>query len=272
MNFFNRKLLLRVASPQGQTISIDEKFRVVFNVTKSSGTEANSAQIMIYGLSKETREKMLKPELAIFLEAGYGSQTELLFAGSIIRAFVSREPPEIVTKIEAGSGVFQVHDLKVSLSFTEGTPVTVALTTVAAQLGLPVIFSSPLAGVYLNGFSVSGPLSEALNKLSKKGDFVWSIQDNEIHIKKRGESIPARAVVLSEATGLLNSPQRLDDKMRFEITGYQIESFMQPKIRPNTIIQLLAKDVRGVFRVENVEYRGDTFGNEWVTIAEVYDA
>jgi hypothetical protein len=263
MSFFNRKLVVKFGQLGATGRQINEKYRVSFSVEMTHSQSTNFAQVDIYGLGESTREIVSKDGSVLFLEAGYKNSSELLFSGSVTRTEIKNSPPHIITSIEAADGAFLLQDIKVNLAFVENTPLSAVVSAVSAQMGIPVIFGSPVSGVYQQGIALSATAKEALNTLSKKGNFRWSIQNGQLQITKDGTPVPGRAIVLNKSTGLLRSPQKIEDESRL---GFNVVSLLQPRLVPNSLVVL----DEGTFVVEQVTHRGDTYGQTWESEAEVF--
>lgn len=275
MTLFDRKCILTVGEAGARGVQFDERLHVTFRVVKSLGAEINRAEFEVYGLSPESRNRCLQKDLVVQFEAGYVSNYELLTIADITRAVVSYEPPDIITKIEAGDGARALRDRKVNLSFSAGASVQRVFDAVAGELGLGERATGvPVQGEYQEGVSFSTTAREALNKVARRAGVVWSIQDGDLYIAKRDLPVDGRGVLLSPGTGLIGSPEPLEDPEPDLETkggaGYRVRSLLQPKIRPGERVIIEARDVSGVFRVDVVEHVGDTRGNEWHTEAEVY--
>jgi len=270
VRFFDRKLRLRVGPPGSPGRLIDEKYRVTFAVEMTNKQGSNSASIEVYGLNKESRDLISKEGNIIFLEAGYKDTSEQLFTGAITRTQITFAAPNIITTFEAADGVFLVQDIKINLAFAENTPVSAVLSAVAAQLGLPLVLGIPVLGVYRQGIALNNTAREALDILAKKAEFKWSIQNGQLQIAGEGIPIPGRAAVLSGSTGLIRTPEKIEDAAVKDRLGWKIASLLQPRITPNSLVVLNSVAATGTFVAERVWHRGDTFGQEWETQAEVF--
>jgi len=267
---FGRKLNLRVGPPGAPGRLIDEKYRVQFSIEMTNKQGANTASIEVYGLGKNTRDLIAKEGNVVFLSAGYGRNVELLFSGAVARSEVQFVLPNIITSFEAADGVFLLQDIKINLAFVENTPVTAVLSAIAAQLGIPVVFGFPVTGVYRQGIALNATAKEALDIVAKKGEFRWSIQNGQLQIAKEGLPIPGRAAVLSPTTGLIRTPEKIEDTTVNGRLGWKVFSLLQPRITPNSLVVINSRVINGTFVTERVRHRGDTFSQEWETEAEVF--
>src|SRR5690554_2036872 len=272
---FDRRCAITVGEPGALGTRVDERFRIRFRVVKSLTTETNVSDVEIYGLGDSLRQQLLEPGLIMQIEAGYASGTEILSLADITRSTVVRMPPDIVTRLECQDGATELSERKVALSFAPDTPVQRVLDRLAQELALGERATGvEVSGVYRQGVTLSTTIGDALDRVTRKAGVTWSIQDRELQILDRIESSQGRGVLLTPATGLLYSPEPIDNPedstQRRRGFGYRVRSLLNPKIRPGEQLVLESADVEGQFRIDTVEHMGDTRGNEWYTEAEVY--
>lgn len=273
---FDRRCTVTVGPEGGTGVRVDESFRIAFRVVKTLGAEVNVSDVSIYGLSEDTRHRIMTEGEVVQIEAGYASGTEVLGVADITRAVVLRRPPDIITLLECGDGVRALRDRKVALSFEAGASLQRVLDRIAQELALGErATGARVEGTYQEGASFSGTAKEALNSVTQRAGVTWSIQDGELQILDRVAPAQGRGVLLTPATGLLDSPERLDDAGletdRQRTTGWRVRSLLNPKIRPGERLVIESAEVQGEYRIDTVEHSGDTRANDWVTEAEVYD-
>jgi len=275
MRLWDRRVTVTVGPEGGEGVAVDERFQIEFAVSKSVGADQNRIDCTIYGLSEQTRTRMMEPGQVIQIEAGYAEGTEVLAIGDITRAVIEYAPPEIRTVIEAGDGARALRDRKVNLSFAAGASVQRVLDAIAQELALGRrATGAQVEGEYQEGVSFSGTAKDALDKVTARAGVTWSIQDGELQILDREQPSQGRGALLTPETGLLESPQRIDDEAfgleRAAGDGYEVRSLLNPKIRPGEPVVIQSRDVDGQFRVDTVTHSGSTRGNDWETVAEVY--
>lgn len=272
---FDRRCAVTIGPEGGTGVRVDERFRVAFRVVKTLGTDVNTSDVRIYGLSQDTRQRILSEGEVVQIEAGYASGTEVLGIADITRAVVERQPPDIITLLECGDGVRALRDRKVALSFEAGASVQRVLDRIAQELALGErATGAQVEGTYREGVSFSGTAKDALNRVTQRAGVTWSIQDGELQILDRVEAAQGRGVLLTPETGLLHSPERLDDvgleTDRQKQAGWRVRTLLNPKIRPGERLVIESAEVSGEYRIDTVEHVGDTRANDWFTEAEVY--
>ena len=274
---FDRRVAVTIGPAGGEGVRVDERFNIEFLVRKSVGSELNRIDCSIFGLSEQTRNQIVRPGNVIQIEAGYVAGPELIVIGDVTRTVVENRFPEIITIIEAGDGAHELRDRKINISFAEGVTVERILEQVAGNLALGRRVTGSRRGLnqrYEKGVSFSGPARQVLDKITGRAGLSWSIQDGDLQILDRVDASQGRGVLLTPDTGLIESPRKLDDEESFTErrrgAGYEVVSFLNPKIRPGEVVVIESRDVSGQFRVDTVEHSGSVRGQDWYSTAEVY--
>lgn len=274
MRLFDRTCEVSIVNESGRGTSVSEDFRISFQITKTLSSEANSIDVSIQNLSRATQKKLLDVGDFIEVKAGY-ERTEILALGEITRIFVEQELPDSFLKVEAGDGIRTLNQRQVNVSFDAGTPAERILTSVLGDISLPRLRSRvKLSKTYAQGFSFSGSAFDFLNIITRKEDLFWSIQNGQLILLDFSRPESREAVVLSAQTGLIGSPEPLDDfglvTNRKVQSGWKVRSLLNPKVQPASGIQLDSSVIKGSFLVDTVTFFGDTRGQDWFCEVDVY--
>lgn len=301
MALFDRVCELIVGQSGKDGILITD-LRISFSIEKTLNETLNKSTIKIYNLSPTSRKLVETPNNAVILKAGYkqdkGAVT--IFVGIVRRSLTSREGPDWITELELDDGLIAYRDSKTSLSFAPGSSARDVLSQVASKFGLP-IGSLPEEGdkQYPQGFSFVGRVRDAMNKVCNYLGYSWSIQNQEIQIIKKGGFKERTAIVISQDTGMVKSPEleakTMSDKLaakqglttasngvitkrsdkltvsnnppkdRLEVQGYKVNTLLQPTVLPGHVVKLEAEGINDFFRVEKCTHQADTHGSEFVT-------
>jgi hypothetical protein len=271
---FDRKYRVEIDG-EGVRASIEE-LRVIFSVQKTRSF-ISEMQIRVYNPSQTTRLTANKTRAQVRLFAGYG--TPLLVAqAQITRAYIERDPPDVILVLECLDGIIDLRRTRVSLSFERGATVAQVLEAITDQLGLPVRpiavdLQSPLRG----GYSHVGGVGVALDDMTEQAGAVWSIQNGEILILGKGDPVPGEVALISPQSGMIASPEPIDEEIGFDDIGgsarfgYTVRALLQPQIEPGQQVRIESRDVQGLFRVEEIEHKGDTEGPEFESIMKLYE-
>lgn len=271
---FDRKCRVEIDG-EGVRASIED-LRVTFSVNKTRSW-VSEMQVRVYNVNPDTRLTANKSRATVRLFAGYG--TPLLVAqAQITFVIVEREPPDIILTMDCLDGIVDLRRTRVSLSFERGATVGQALEAITEQLGLPVRpievdLESPLRG----GYSHVGGVGTALDDMVEQINAVWSIQNGEVLILESGQPIPGEVALISPESGMIGSPEPIDEELGFDDIGgeprfgYTVRALLQPQIEPGQQVRIESADVRGLFRVEEIEHKGDTHGPDFESIMKLYE-
>jgi len=279
MRAFNRKIEVLIGDERGEGLSFDERFRISFEVTKTREPGGGDGLLQIYNVADATRDRLIKDGQFVVVNCGYAeAPMEELYSADVTRAVYVHDRPDTFLEFELVDGARALRDTRISLSFAAGVKVQTVLDEVLGKLDFPVEPSDfQVEGIYQQGVAYSGRAREALNSLAAKAGFLWSIQDGRVQLRKLDEPEVTTVPKITPRTGLLESPERLNDTEseteRNAGSGYLVRSLLNPKIRPGQGVVLEARGIEGdEFLVDTVTHKGDTRGNDWMTEAEVYEA
>lgn len=305
MALFDRVCELVVGQSGKEGILISD-LRISFSIEKTLNETLNTSTIKIYNLAPSSRKLVETPNNAVVLKAGYKQDKGAItiFVGIVRRSLTTRQGPDWVTELELDDGLIAYRDSKFSASYKPGTAAIDVLKQVSAKFGLPV-GSIPADSVkqYPQGFSFVGRVRDAMNKVCHYLGYEWSMQNQEIQVIKKGGFKERTAIVISQDTGMIGSPEleskTMSDKLaakqglttnsngvvtkrsdkltvsdnppkdRLEVQGYKVNTLMQPTILPGHVVKIEAIGINDWYKVERVTHQGDTHGNEWTTECSV---
>lgn len=241
---------------------------VAFRIEKSLKKNPNRCELQIWNLNEDHRAQLQEREdIPVRVEVGYDNQKpKLLFLGNLREAASFREGPDIRTEINSGDGEKKHRGARVNETLPPGATVQKALDILSQKLGIGTgnlaRFSS---GIGLEGVSkkfgggavLSGNASRELDALIRSAGLEYSIQDNQIQITQKRQSVDQEAVLLSPDTGLIGSPARGSDGI------VEARSLLNADLQPAKRVRFESREVTGFFRVEKVEFFGEIHGNDW---------
>lgn len=216
-----------------------------FNLTRGILSDSNKCTIQIYNLAPKTREKIfqdafqMNPEKwkYVKLEAGYDGNLSVLFMGRILQAYSHRQggQTDIVTEIQAQA--LDMFDCQASYTFEAGTTYKEALQAIAtgSMPNVKLENVGNLEGTFKTRTTFDGDAMENISKLTGGNAFV---DNNSLNVLMSNEVIDVPVPVITEANGLLDTPDRrdanLEAKMLFEpslIVGQLLE--IKSGVSPN---------------------------------------
>jgi hypothetical protein len=250
-------------------------FDVRFDVTKTLKPEPNDCSIQVWNLSEANRAALeeLRPKKAdargipVLLEAGYEEDGPCqIFLGDLRTVYSVNDGPDWITTLESGDGEKAYQTSRIGVSFGAKTSLDTALRATIKALGVKqgnaakVLQQIKLNGVgkiLSQGITLDGPAAKVLTNITRSADLEWSIQDGALQILDRGKALAQTAIKVSPGTGLIGSPT-VDNK-----GVLSCQTLMLPDLRPGRLIQVNSSRVSGNYRVEKVQWVGDTSGGEW---------
>lgn len=276
MTFYKRVAAVDVELKSSEILRIKD-LRISFEIKKTNKSNANTAKIEITNLSQNTRSKLREFDALCRLSAGYEDEggATLLFVGYSQHILNKRQPPDIVTQIEAQDGIRNLREGRVNISYAAGTSAQSIVNRLTQELNYPVRQNVNVVGNFSGGYIFNGRAKDAMDEVLSRFDFQWGIVNNEIQIFPRGSSIDDVAVLLSPQTGLVNAPERCNhkngqlEKAEKDEPEWKLTSLLNPRLNPGGLVDVRSKDITGVFKIDTVRHYGDTRGNEWYSEIEV---
>ncbi len=260
-------LFLRSAKLTIDTVKI-EGLAISFNVKRTASVSANKATITVRNLNRAHRSQLEQlKKAAVRLEAGYQDATSLIFSGDLRTTTSTRDGSDIVTTCTSGDGENAIRSSRVNISVAKGSPVDKVFSQLAKAIGCDVgNLQQLLAGsitlrsgssVFAEGTVISGNAARELTNLCRSTGFQWSIQNGKLQILAVGTALRGEAIKLSTDTGLVGSPT-VDTKGVAKAT-----MLMAPDVFPGRAVVLDSERLKGQYRIESTEHKGDTHGQDW---------
>lgn len=265
---------------RGEEALLLENLRITFKIEKTLEKTPNNAIIEIYNLSEDSRAVFEQKGVAIRLTAGYGDGAKDIFVGDIAVVTTKRSGPDILTSVEAADGLLSFQTKEADLSFAAGSKSGTVIDKLTDAFGL---VQGEVQGFnrndeHLNGLTLSGRIHNHIDTLlGKQPDLSWSIQDSRLQILPKSKGSTRPAVLLTPETGLVGSPfkrtvlqQDIAKKKdgAEAVNGVQLKSLLNPELTAGRLIQVKAKFVTGIFKIEKVVHSGDTHGTSYYSDVE----
>lgn len=279
----NRVAEIIIGTVGAATLTVSSA-EIAFSILKTPTSESNKATVDIYNLSSASRAKISELDQVVTVSAGYSNAggLEVIFVGDITLINHQHNRPNIVTRLELNDGERILRESKLSLSYKEGFSTRQILMDILSKLSVPQkIDLTKLQFTdkkFSNGYSFVGQAKVALDTLTKTVGLEWSFQNGELKIQPDGSVDFTRAIVLNKDTGLIGSPERLENigkksKKEKVKPGWKVLSLLQPKAEPGGIVTLESREIPKPtqFRIEEVEHRGQVRGSEWNTSMKVVE-
>ena len=244
----------------GEAITIDNSLRVSFDCEKSISDKPNQAKIMIYNLSLSNIEKALNGDFKrVVLSVGYHSLNQL-FIGDITKASVKRADVDFILTLECADGFAAYKNGRIKISLERGATDKDIIKNLTGtfpgirlgQMEIPNLRKLP------RGKVLNGDTRELLNKIANNSQADWCIQDNEFIFLPKNKVLKNQAVVLSQESGMIGSPERTDD-------GLELNCLLNTELKIGGLVQVksIIKSFDGFYKIVKVKHTGDSHSNDW---------
>lgn len=262
---WNREIGLRFGNKGLLGVKITD-LRITFVIGKTSDSNANTSKIKVYNLNERSRTILEQGgDLVAILEAGYtGTGLEVLFKGEIDKSRFRRIGSDWVTTIFVKDGNTAITKTHFEKSYAGPVDLKAVaedvIRTLKNEADIVVKDLKNLSSdIIQNGFSANGLASRILDNIVEKQGLEWNIQNGELQIIAP-DSSDNEAIVLTPQTGLIGSPVRREN-------GIEFRALLQPKIRPGGAVKIESRNLKGLFRVRQAQFKGDTHGTPWFVTA-----
>ncbi len=260
------------------TMGLDlSSLRIAFKVKKSTRPEPNTATVQVSNLADSSRRVLEgKGKLVMRLEAGYiTTGTSQLYLGEVRSAWTEWEGPTSITTITTGDSEKEIQEARIHVPIGTGVPVEHALRSIAKALkvgdgNLPQALASlklkGVAAMFGPGTVISGNAGRELTDFCRSAGLEWSVQDGQLLILDVNKPLTDKAVELTKDSGLVGSPTidyNATSKTKKGGIYVKAKAFIIPELAPGRKVVFDSKFVKGGFRIEEVEYTGDTHGQPW---------
>jgi hypothetical protein len=264
---FDRRAQLNV---QGRDLTgLDFSFRVEKSLTKTQ----NSADIIVFGLSQDTRRFLQSQPNGVIVElrAGYADQSPLprICLQQLRQVTSLREQQEWRTEISTGDSD-QARGEPISFSLGPGTPFANAVKRITTELRAGVgnvdAVVGKIGGQYPDGVVVHGFGDDELDSMLRANGLEHSWQDGSLQVLPIGGALNASAVLLTETTGMVGSPEL---GMNKNAKTCKVRSLLNTDLVPGRVVRLQSDNVTGDYVVSKAVYIGDVAGQDWYVDLEM---
>lgn len=246
--------------------------RIQATITKSINADPNPGSVTITNLSARTRADLQTKPLIVRLDAGYDGNLRHVFVGDLRDGRSKREDTEWTTTLQLADGDRAYRYARVNRSYGKFASAIQAVQECASSMGLVVdgaaLTSDELQTQFASGHVLYGNAGDELTRVLAPFGYRWSIQDGRLQILKDDEFRPDEAVLISQDTGMIGSPERGAPDASGKPPILTVKMQLYPELTPGAQIQVQSKTIDGVFRIEKVTHELDTHGDDWSSTIE----
>lgn len=259
-----------------------------FEVKNADVETPNTAYIRIYNPAEQTRKTIIKEYDKVLLQAGYQSNTGVIFRGTVKQfKFGKENNVDSYLDLLCADGDLGYNFGIINKTFAAGSTTKQRLQDGAKAMDFTVDTTAAdevlLGGVLPRGKVAFGLARSMIRDLSRSNSARWSIQDNTVIVIPLDGYLPDNPVRINSATGMVGVPEATDN-------GIALRCLLNPLIKVGGRIQINNADVTatvvreqffpsyrsgptlvastendGIYRVLVAEHAGDTRGQDWYT-------
>jgi hypothetical protein len=255
---------------------------IAFKVERTTSARPGRCELTLWGLSGSQRAEILAmprrsafgsavggtaPQTIVELSAGYeGATRPMIFRGNLRRAKQKREHPEWAVELSAADGSFAMQSARGSRAFSADASLRDVIRDLADSMEVGrgnVDDTSALAALgrvgalFPSGTALHGPARDQMTTICRAAGLEWSVQSGALRLLPRGRALGRSAIVLSEDTGLVGSPET-NGRHRAKAKCLMIAG-----LEPGCLVELRSSIITGTYRVGHMTLSGDTRGQDW---------
>ncbi len=249
-----------------------------FDITRTNTKQYNAAKFKIYNAKLDTQQRILTQGSNVIFKAGYVDESNIgiIYSGTVIdgstrRAGVNRVTELICADINANRQALLYAT--VNFSYKAKTPLSVVLSAIAGQIGIPVSGLENVNIVLNNGFVYSGNWTNLIRRLDKilsANNLYLYFDNNEMVIFTRGaKDDKFGSAYITPQTGLIGEVQEIENKNEQDTKKrIKFDYYINPKLRPNSVAILKSTKLSGVFIIDKIRFVGNNYGGNFRSTIE----
>lgn len=280
MRLFRRTSELQIEKPlvgefsKGKaTRTTIRDLRVRFQVSKHTGKEPNTATVTIHNLSERSRGEFMEKPLRVKLFAGYGGVNDLICVGDMVWSG-SSQPDGVTweTELQLGDGQRAYKHARSSRTFKAGTSIKEVIGDVAKTMGMSipenVKEAKALAKQFANGVTIEGSSQKEMTRLAGMAGYTHSVQNNRLQLLTENGVTFVQAHRIAVDTGMVGIPELGAPTEAGKRPVLKVRMRLAGRINAGDPIQMDAKHIKGLYKVQRIDHDGDTEGQAWYSDIE----
>jgi len=257
------------------------QLRITFEIKRSQTETPNQAQIKVYNLSEDTANLLVAEGQRVTLQAGYKDNFGVIFDGQCTQIKKGREGgTETYIEINASDGDNAYNFAFVNTTLTAGSSQADHVNVVQKSMGIGHTQKDTKSKKLPRGKVMFGEAKHIMRKSAQAHGQDWSIQDGQLQIISKDNTLKNQSIVLNSKSGLVGGAEQSTD-------GIKAKALLNPMIKIGALVIIDEKDVEfakikntkeskkdpvnkaptithdGQYKVIEVTYNGDTYGNDW---------
>ena len=272
-------LVLSDSTKEGATGAL----RCTFRIEKHAIQVPVYSEITVYNLTGETESTIIKQGMQVIVEAGYEKgQYGPIFNGQIFQPIRVRENfVDYKLTLHCIDGYEKLSNNLINQTIGANSSAADRLKILSEKSDVPIPLSYVIRDLKLDrlprGKTFFGEPKRYFSQIADDNNAAWYMIDGKMAVSRITDVSADEALVITPTTGLVGTPQQIQDGMAFRcllnpsITISPDKPLMhvkidqsQVRIQKVQIRQLQTQlDQNMVCKVIGVTYIGDTRGNDW---------
>ena len=276
---FGRKYRVIVSDINGIGIDVST-LRCTFQIEKSLSETPNYAEIVLYNLSAQTENSVIKEGAKVILEAGYQNpQYGLIFSGDIVQPLRGKEDNTTytLTLVSQDGDLFYNKGI-INASFRAGQTQRDVLENIAKQstnaLEIGQLSDNLTPTALPRGKALFGLTRDYFRQIAKSEQAAFYINNNKIEFIKAIDLPTNEVIKLNGKSGLIGMPEQTEEGIQAtcllnplldlnKMVAIDLSSIQRQKADRNSELKNIAG--AGIFKIIKIAHKGDTRGDEWYT-------
>ncbi len=261
----------------GNGIRITE-LQVRFNVSKSADQKRKpaGATIEVYNLSKSSIQLLNRDYVEAKLEVGYVSTgLHTIVSGNVKEVSTRDRGVDMVTTILIGEAYSDLQQTRTGGTLPAGRTGEDLLEMVRGTM--PGVAKGAYTGQGVKktlpyGYPLNGSPKEVLDAFCEANQLEWRVDNGALYVTDEAGLVnknKALAPIISPSTGLVGIPFRRTEKgkkakdSKTRRSGVQFNALLKPELVPGALIYLESVDIKGWYKITDIQMQGDYRGNDW---------
>lgn len=267
----NRQVEMQVISNNSLMVNMSNLF-IDFDIERTLILSSNKASFTIYNNKEDTISKILKNGNNIIFKAGHEDEKNIntIFYGVITFSSSYKQNTEIVTKVTAMDLAAVSGGLNYQFfaySYKEKTPISQVFSDIAGVLNVSLFGIENLTESLNNGFSYCGNIGGLLREMRmiiKNYELEVYLDTGSMIIYKVGSQVSKFGVVRIPSNNIIGGVENVEDSSKQDTRKrIKFNCILNPKLKPNVLVNVLGQYTSGIYITEKVHFVGDNHGGEF---------
>lgn len=242
-----------------------EQLNIEFDIMKTITQDPNPAIFALNNLNQSNRNLITDKKYSrIMFNAGYLDQMRTLFIGYIDNVENIKEGTEIITKMTCNDGQQDYRNARVAVTVAKGATDKEIVKQVTGAMQNTEIGQQDFTTERQlpRGKTLVGNARDVLSQVAKNQNADWSIQDNQlVMLPKTHAFANNEGFLISEATGMIGSPQKVAD-------GLEVRCYLNNMMRVGQLcrVESVIREMSGDFKITKINMKGGIKSNDWMCV------